>query len=73
MEKDYKKDFPLLREHRDIIYFDNAATSQKPDCVIKAEEDFYTRHNANPLRGSYPLSVEAPTFTKIQELKCKSL
>lgn len=24
MEKDYKKDFPLLREHRDIIYFDNA-------------------------------------------------
>ena len=57
MEKDYKKDFPLLREHRDIIYFDNAATSQKPDCVIKAEEDFYTQHNANPLRGSYPLSV----------------
>ena len=28
MEKDYKKDFPLLREHRDIIYFDNAATSR---------------------------------------------
>lgn len=69
MEKDYKKDFPLLRENRDIIYFDNAATSQKPDCVIKAEEDFYTQHNANPLRGSYPLSVEATDIYENSRIK----
>lgn len=69
MKKDYKEDFPLLREHRDIIYFDNAATSQKPDCVIKAEEDFYTRHNANPLRGSYPLSVEATDIYENSRIK----
>lgn len=69
MEKDYKKDFPLLREHRDIIYFDNAATSQKPDRVIKAEEDFYTQHNANPLRGSYPLSVEATDIYENSRIK----
>lgn len=69
MEKDYKEDFPLLREHRDIIYFDNAATSQKPDCVIKAEEDFYTQHNANPLRGSYPLSVEATDIYENSRIK----
>ena len=69
MEKDYKKDFPLLREHRDIIYFDNAATSQKPDCVIKAEGDFYTQHNANPLRGSYPLSVEATDIYENSRIK----
>ena len=69
MKKDYKKDFPLLREHRDIIYFDNAATSQKPDCVIKAEEDFYTQHNANPLRGSYPLSVEATDIYENSRIK----
>ena len=69
MEKDYKKDFPLLREHRDIIYFDNAATSQKPDCVIKAEGDFYTQHNANPLRGSYPLSVEANDIYENSRIK----
>ena len=69
MENDYKKDFPLLREHRDIIYFDNAATSQKPDCVIKAEEDFYTQHNANPLRGSYPLSVEATDIYENSRIK----
>ena len=69
MKRDYKEDFPLLREHRDIIYFDNAATSQKPDCVIKAEEDFYTRHNANPLRGSYPLSVEATDIYENSRIK----
>ncbi len=69
MKRDYKKDFPLLREHRDIIYFDNAATSQKPDCVIKAEEDFYTQHNANPLRGSYPLSVEATDIYENSRIK----
>ena len=69
MEKDYKKDFPLLREHRDIIYFDNAATSQKPDCVIKAEEDFYTQHNSNPVRGSYPLSVEATDIYENSRIK----
>lgn len=69
MKKDYKEDFPLLREHRDIIYFDNAATSQKPDCVIKAEEDFYTQHNANPLRGSYPLSVEATDIYENSRIK----
>ena len=56
--RDYKKDFPLLMQDR-TIYFDNSATSQRPQCVIDAEMDFYLNHNANPLRGSYPLSVEA--------------
>ena len=55
---DYRQDFPLLMQDR-TIYIDNAATSQRPQCVIDAEMDFYKNHNANPLRGSYPLSVEA--------------
>ncbi len=58
MAYDYKKDIPLLH-HNQVIYFDNAATSQRPQCVIDAEMDFYMKHNANPLRGSYPLSIEA--------------
>ena len=58
MIQDYRKDFPLLMQNR-IIYIDNAATSQRPQCVIDAETDFYLNHNANPLRGSYHLSVEA--------------
>ena len=42
-----------------MIYIDNAATSQRPQAVLDAEEEFYKEHNANPLRGNYPLSIEA--------------
>lgn len=53
-----RKDFPLLG-NVSIAYLDNAATAQRPQCVIDAEAEFYRKHNANPLRGLYPLSVEA--------------
>ena len=56
--QNYKSDFPLFK-NTDTVYLDNAATAQRPDSVIKAEEDFYIKHNANPLRGLYDLSVEA--------------
>ena len=55
---DYKKDFPLLAGS-DIAYLDNAATAQRPEAVLKAVEDFYTKKNANPLRGLYELGIEA--------------
>ena len=58
MSTNYKADFPLLAQ-RDIAYLDSAATAQRPQCVLDAEREFYTRHNANPLRGLYPLSIEA--------------
>ena len=51
-------DFPLLIQTNEA-YLDNAATSQKPYCVINAVEDFYKHSNANPLRGLYELSVSA--------------
>ena len=51
-------DFPLLIQTSEA-YLDNAATSQKPYCVINAVEDFYKHSNANPLRGLYELSVNA--------------
>lgn len=58
MHYDYRNDFPLLMQNK-IIYIDNAATSQRPQCVIDAEGDFFKNYNANPLRGLYSLSVEA--------------
>ena len=58
MHYDYRNDFPLLMQNK-IIYIDNAATSQRPQCVIDAEGNFYKNYNANPLRGLYSLSVEA--------------
>ena len=54
----WRKDFPLLNRDN-LIYLDNAATAQKPECVLKAEMDFYTKFNANPLRGFYELAMEA--------------
>mgnify|MGYP000582311852 CR=1 FL=1 len=56
--KDYKADFPLLMQDP-TIYIDNAATTQRPGCVLDAEREFYEKHNANPLRGIYDLSVAA--------------
>ncbi len=58
MTYDVRQDFPLLVKE-EFAYLDNAATSQRPQCVLDAEMDFYVNHNANPLRGAYPLSVEA--------------
>lgn len=58
MSTNYKADFPLLAQC-DVAYLDSAATAQRPQCVLDAEREFYTRHNANPLRGLYPLSIEA--------------
>ena len=58
MSTNCKADFPLLAQ-RDVAYLDSAAIAQRPQCVLNAEREFYTRHNANPLRGLYPLSIEA--------------
>ncbi len=57
----YRKDFKIFqqKENEGVIYFDSAATSQRPECVIEAVADFYRRNNANPLRGLYGLSVRA--------------
>lgn len=54
----FRKDFPILGQ-KDYIYFDNAATSQRPSCVIEAQRRFDEETNANPLRGLYDWSQEA--------------
>ena len=53
-----RQDFPLLRDYGEA-YLDNAATAQRPQCVLDAVNRFYCEQNANPLRGLYPLSVAA--------------
>ena len=54
-----RRDFELFRSDDPPVYFDNSATTQKPDFVIKAAEDFYNSSNANPLRGLYDLAIDA--------------
>ena len=63
----YRKDFPLFKaidektanENNGLIYFDSAATSQRPYLVLDAMDKFYREENANPLRGLYELSERA--------------
>src|SRR6266851_4008401 len=57
-----REDFPILREQahgHPLIYFDNAATSQKPRAVIEALRNFYEHDNANVHRGLHMLSGRA--------------
>ena len=58
-----RADFPLLqrtvRNGQPLVYLDSAATSQKPECVIDAEQDFYLRRNAAVHRGAHALAEEA--------------
>lgn len=55
---DYRKDFDILNSG-DYVYFDNAATSQRPNQVLDAVTSFYKTANANPLRGLYDWSMAA--------------
>lgn len=54
-----RKDFPVFENRPELIYLDNAATTQKPFCVIQKEQEFYERNNANPFRGIYELGEDA--------------
>ena len=58
-----REDFPILkrkvRNDKQLVYFDNAATSQKPLQVINAISDFYTNHNSNIHRAVHALAEEA--------------
>jgi cysteine desulfurase/selenocysteine lyase len=54
-----REDFPIFQEREDLTYLDNAATSQKPDKVIEAVQNLYSRNNSNVGRGLYNLANDA--------------
>lgn len=73
--KKIRSEFPILNRQvngKPLIYFDNAATSQKPQVMIDALVDYYSNYNANIHRGVHTLSQEATDAyemarTKIQK------
>ncbi|WP_152286076.1 aminotransferase class V-fold PLP-dependent enzyme [Flavicella marina] len=73
--KDIQKiraDFPILNEKvngKPLVYFDNAATSQKPQVVIDAIVDYYSKINANIHRGVHTLSQVATDAYEQARLK----
>lgn len=58
-----RNDFPILkrtvRDNKPLVYLDNASTTQKPNQVIDAINDYYKNHNANIHRAVYALAEEA--------------
>lgn len=76
-----RKDFPIFGKFPDLVYLDNAATTQKPQAVIDRIADFYSLENANIHRGIYDLSHQATeayeqargtvaNFINAEEAKC---
>ena len=59
---DFRQQFPLLPSlvnEQPLVYFDNAATTQKPGCVIESHNQFYQTSNANVHRASHAVSARA--------------
>ena len=55
----FRQEYPLFAQYPELIYLDNAATTQKPSCVIQAESAFYEKYNANPLFMSWPSLLQS--------------
>jgi cysteine desulfurase/selenocysteine lyase len=61
----WRDDFPILRERvhgKPLVYFDNAATTQKPRSVIRVMTEYFEKQNANVHRGVHSLSEVATTL-----------
>ncbi len=70
--KKVREDFPILNRKvngKPLVYFDNAATSQKPQVMIDALVDYYSIYNANIHRGVHTLSQEATSAYEDARLK----
>ena len=55
-----REDFPMLK--KDIIYFDNGATTLKPNILIESLKDYYENYSANAHRGDYDISLKVDTM-----------
>ena len=72
-----RKDFPILSEKingKQLIWFDNAATTQKPACVLDRIDYFYRHENSNVHRGAHTLAARATdAFEVARESACRFL
>jgi cysteine desulfurase/selenocysteine lyase len=71
----YRQDFPILQTKmngKPLVYFDNAATTQKPKQVIDATGQFYLAQNANIHRGVYALSEDATQAFERSRIKLQN-
>ena len=72
---DFQKDFPILKSSvngQPLIYFDNAATSQKPKYVIDTINKYYQNYNSNVHRGVHELSQKATSAYEDSRVKIQN-
>ena len=70
-----RSDFPILKRKvngNNFVYFDNAATSQKPNAVIESISDYYKNYNSNIHRGVHSVSQEATEAYEGARLKVQN-
>ena len=71
-----RQDFPILdttMHGKPLVYFDNAATTQKPRCVIERINNYYLAENSNIHRGVYYLSEQATSAYEEAREKVRTL
>src|SRR5690606_8126743 len=69
-----RNQFPILNREvngNPLVYFDNAATSQKPQVVLDAMEEYYTQFNSNVHRGIHSISQEATVMMEDSREKAR--
>lgn len=54
-----KNDFPIFKQYPELVFLDNGATSQKPQVLIDALQEYYTKYNSNIGRGVYDLAEKS--------------
>ena len=72
---DFQKDFPILKSKvngQPLIYFDNAATSQKPKYVLNSINNYYQNYNSNVHRGVHELSQKATNAYEDSRVKIQN-
>lgn len=65
-----RQSFPVFQHFPNLVYLDNASTTQKPQVVIEAEREYYEQHNANVHRGIYRLAAEATALYEGSRERC---
>ena len=53
-----REQFPFFKAHPELVYLDTAATSQKPQALLDAIQNYYVNDNANVHRGLYKLAYD---------------
>ena len=66
-----REDFEMLKSG--LIYFDNGATTLKPNCVVEEITNYYTKYCANAHRGDYANSIKADTMYEGVRKKLRTL